>query len=147
MPIVVEGNSNFIDRISSTRRLVAIGLVQSSDLTDSDIQDDAFLGHANRYIAKRIPNWANITDSDKRADLEVLVTKVAAVELLKVSPRYTQFDASSISDRQIYLGIKETIESYIEDIEKGINELNPTATGTSIPYFEVIDISEEETYQ
>ena len=143
MPIIVDTNLNFEERKQGIRNMVAIGLSQNSDLSDNDITNDAILGHANRYVARRVPNFADLEGVD-RADLEVAVSKIAAVELLKSSPRYSQYNAQSVQDRQVFLEIKDTIEMFLADAAEIITDLSPEVAGTATPYFYVIDITPDK---
>ena len=142
MPIIISSNSNYSDRINGIRRLVAIGISSADDLLDSDIADDAFLGLANRYIAKKVPKWADLS-GDNRNDLEVAVQKFCAAQLLKSTARPIHLDAGTAQDRQVYLDIKETIGYYLQDVLSTINELLSLSALTSEAYFEVIDITSD----
>lgn len=138
MPIIVESNANYNERVMGIHRMVAIGISTTNDLTQDDITDDAFLGRANRTIARRVPNWQTLTGDD-RLDLEVAVQKICAAELLKSTARPVDLDAATARDRQIYLEIKETIESFVADAARIITEVSPNVSATATPYFCVID--------
>lgn len=131
-------SENFDNRVDGIRRLVAIGISETNDLTDEDIEDDAFLGRANRAMARRIPDWKSIT-GDNRKDLEVSVQKLCAAELLKSTARPIDLDAATARDRQIYLEIKDTIESFLADVASIISEIEPNISSKAQPYFCVID--------
>ena len=143
MPIIVLSDP-FTDRdreiLDGIRNMVAIGLSQNSGVSDDDITNDAVLGLVNRRLARKVPNFAGLS-TDDRADLEVAVSKLAAVELLKSSPRYSQYNAQSVQDRQVFLDIKDTIAMLLADVAEILTDLAPEVAGLATPYFYVIDIT------
>ena len=132
----------YAKRVESIRRLVYIGY-DNTDLTDAEIKDDARLGESNRKIARRIPNWATLETTDKES-LEVAVCKLTAAELLKSTARTIEVDRSSARSRMIAFSIEDTINAYLEDVEDIIKDVSPDDFLGAVPYFEVININEDE---
>ena len=121
------------------RRLVGIGF-GVNELSDEDITDDVFLGEANRYIQRLVPNWATLT-GDALESLEVAVCKTNAAQILKAKSRPTDVDALSVGDRSIWLETLATIKAYEEDVAEIIAEIIPDADSPT-PYFEVVNLQE-----
>ena len=148
MPIVVAPPltpEKFAERVESIRRLVYIGY-DKTDLLDAEITDDTRLGESNRKIARRVPNWADLQSTD-RESLEVAVCKLTAAELLKSTARTIEVDRASARSRMIALSIEDTIAAYLEDVEDIINDVSPDDFLGATPYFNVINLQEDEDYQ
>ena len=139
MPIIVSTNSNYDERISGIRALVSTGIDSLTGLTDDEIENDVFLGEANRYAARKVTGYASL-DTDKRADLEVAVCKRTAANLLKATARRVQFDADRIGDRETYLDILTTIDLYNKEAEDAFKELAPGSTSADA-YFTITNLS------
>lgn len=138
MPIVVESKSNFQERVDFIRLSVATTISSTDDLTDDDITNDGYLGSANRTVARKVSNYAELTGDDL-LDLEVAVCKICAADILKSAARPIDLDAATARDRQTYIDILDAIELLLQDAARIVKDLSPTAATTATPYFCVID--------
>ncbi len=138
MPIIVSTNTNFDERKDGIRNLVMMGLDSLDGLTDDAITNDVYLGDANRYFARKVPNYDSLNEND-RADLEVAVSKRCAANILKSTARRVYGDADRIAERAIYLDILTTIETYLQDSEELVAPFETTPAESSA-YFEVINL-------
>ena len=128
MPIIIESNDNFQERIDDIRRYVGMSISHTDDLTDDDIKSDGYLGDANRYIARKIPKWAELTENDL-ADAEVAVCKYAAANLLISTPRPTTLAATDVRDTQDYLSIEKARNILISEVQETTTRLTKGTTG------------------
>ena len=135
MDIIEATNTS---RIEGMRLLVSVGY-NSTDLPDSDITNDVFLGESNRYVKRRVPNWENLIGDD-RESLEVCVSKKTAAEMLKSVARTLEINRGSARARMSILSIKDTIMEYEQDVEDIIRDISPEDSEDAVPYFEVIEI-------
>ena len=135
MPLVSSDNT---EKIATIRRFIAVGY-SDTDVTDSAITDDGFLGASNRYIQRKITNWDSLSGDDL-ADAQVLVCKHCAALMLHSVARTSEVDRGSARARFIYHEVAETIEKYMADVESGITVLTSSGSGDEEPYFCVVNV-------
>jgi len=133
-------DSEVMDAVDGIRRLISVGY-DNTDLTDGDIADDVYLGAANRYVIRKVPNWESL--SDRMADLRLAVQKKCAAEMLKSVPRISEIARSSARARMEYLSIQQTINLYESDVESLIEDI-VTDYAHVAPLFEVIVLGKTE---
>ena len=106
------------------RNLVAVAY-DSTNITDEIIQQDVFLVEADLYIQKRIPEWENLTGNDLKL-LRILVMKRCAINILTAYARVTTQSVGDLSEANSQLTPMQAIKRYEDDMNEGIEELNPT---------------------
>ena len=124
MDIILSTETSELTQISS---LVSVAF-DAIDLPHNIISQDVFLGDANLYIKREIPDWENLTGDDE-IYLKILVKKKTAVNILTAYARVRSETAEVTISRE-QLSPAEAINQYDEDISEGIKILNPESLDT-----------------
>lgn len=120
MSIIETTDTEALNQISD---LVSVAN-DTIDLPHSKIIQDIFLGAANLYIKKEVPDWNSLT-GEQRIELDIITMKQTAVNILVAFFRATSESAEGLSHSRDQLTVKQTITRYEEDIIDGIKFLNP----------------------
>lgn len=131
MAIINSTDADYSSRRQGIRMFVN-NQYTTEDLPDATIENDIYLGAANRYVARRVPGYATLTE-DKKADIKVAVQKLTAAEILLSELKVTQEVADELRLTQQGLAIKEQIDALKSDAEKIIIDSVPTTPGDSSP--------------
>ena len=126
MAIITNQNPDYVSRLQGIRLFVN-NTFTADDLADSVIENDVYLGSANREVARRVPGWASLTGDD-REDIEVAVQKICAAEIL-----ISEFDMTQQSNSDLSESIKGSdpaarAAKLRGDADIIVERLNPSST-------------------
>ena len=127
--ILLTTNTDVLNQISS---LVSVAY-DTINLPHTTISQNVFLGDANLYIQRLIPNWEDLIDDD-RTLLEIITMKQTAVNILTAFSRVKREQAEDITTDNDQLTPMQAIARYEDDISEGIKILNPDSLNTGGRY-------------
>ena len=125
MAIINSTDSDYASRLQGIRLFVNNAYSQE-DLPDATIENDIYLGAANREVARLVPSFASLAE-ENQADIKVAVQELTAAEILQSELDATQEESADVSVRRQGLKVENRMNSLRISATTKINRIAPAA--------------------